>query len=138
MIYQAMTFKDAYERYILLPENAGILSRLPLLTTSIDGESYVILAVKNLVVVGIYAFEDYDQENIQTLYIQVDKKYQNKGIATELIQELFNWARINEKSIISSPFSKQGERYIKDKLKNLAKQYDINYYISLEEFEWFN
>ena len=138
MIYQAMTFKEAYQKYFILKENEDIFNRLYFLTTSIDGESYIILALDNNKIIGSYAFEDYDQYNIQTLYLQVDKNYKNKGIATELIHQLFNWAEKNDKGVISSPFSPEGEKYIKKKLIRLSKEYDINYYINVQEFDWFN
>jgi len=138
MIYQTMKFKEAYQYYFTLEENIDILNRLSFVSTSLDGESYIILATENNFVVGVYAFENYNKDNIITLYIQVDESYKNQGIATQLTKELFVWAKENQKGIISSQFSKDGQKYMKHKLLELAPKYNVDFYLSEEEFDWFN
>jgi GNAT superfamily N-acetyltransferase len=133
-----MKLKEAYKNFLDHNENFDVFNRLPFLTTSLDGESYVVLATEKRFVVGVYAFENYDKNNIKTLYIQVDKNYRNKGVATQLIKNLFTWAKQNNKGIIISQFSEDGKKYIKHKLLELSEEYKINFYLTEEEFEWFN
>lgn len=138
MIYKTMKFKEAYTNYFLSKENNDLLTRLNFITTSIDGNSYIILALEDCKIVGTYAFEEYDTNNIFTLYIQVDKEYQNKGIATNLIKELFYWTKYNKKGIISSKFSEAGKKYIKNKFLEFSIEYNVPFYINEEEYQWFN
>lgn len=138
MIYHTMKFKEAYKDYFNLEENSDILTRLPFVSTSLDGDSYIILATKNNLVVGVYAFENYDKNTIITLYVQVDDNYKNQGIATELTKKLFIWAKENKKEIISSQFSEDGQKYMKHKLLELAPEYNVRFYLNEDEFDWFN
>lgn len=138
MIYHTMKFKEAYENYFKMNENSDIFNRLSFLTTSLDGESYIILATENNFIVGVYAFENYDRNNIKTLYVQVDQNYKNKGIASEMAKKMFSWAKANKKGIISSQFSEDGKKYMRNKLLDFSEQYGVRFYLSEEEFEWFN
>lgn len=133
-----MKFKEAYENYFKMNENSDIFNRLSFLTTSLDGESYIILATENNFIVGVYAFENYDRNNIKTLYVQVDQNYKNKGIASEMAKKMFSWAKANKKGIISSQFSEDGKKYMRNKLLDFSEQYGVRFYLSEEEFEWFN
>lgn len=138
MIYRTMKFKKAYNDYFFLEDNKDIFTRLNLTTSSIDGESFIILALNGLKVVGTYAFENYDINNIKTLYLQVEGNYKNKGIGTQLIKILFDWAKDRQLGIITSQFSVEGERYVKNQLRDLAEEYNINYFSNVEEYEWFD
>lgn len=138
MIYQIVKFKEAYKNYFQLKENQNILQRLDFMTASIDGEEEMIIAKDVNKIIGVHAYTNFNNDFIKISYIQVDKEYQKQGIATELMKILIQWAKENKKGIISSQYSESGQKYVKNQMKKFAQEYDVNYFTSEEEFNWFD
>lgn len=56
-------------------------------------------------------------------FVSVDPKYQDKGYASKLYNEIFQYAKANNKSVASTPYSEEGQQ----KLKSLGKRYAEKY-----------
>lgn len=92
------------------------------------GNNYIfIVAVIDHDIIGnIALFHSKKNNNSYVLdSIGVSEDYQNKGIASSLIEKMFSFF-MNEKifNIIISSYNEEGKEKIKHKMKNISKKYD--------------
>ena len=57
------------------------------------------------------------------MHIAVDPAYQNKGLATHLLEELFSYLRIHNLELVRSSPSDQGKLYIQPVMQRLRAKY---------------
>jgi len=138
MTIQFMIFKECVDKIFILNENKNIFERLSLMTSVLDGNSIIFLKKINNKVIASYVVNKYTEDTLETIFIEVDKDYRNQGVATELMKAVINYCKNHNKKIITSDFSKEGEKYIKCQMRNIANENNVNYYTSKEEYEWFN
>jgi hypothetical protein len=99
-----------------------------------DNVKYVVLKDKDIIV-GIlkekiilgYKYENYIIEDSRTImYISINKQYQNRGYSKILLNNYFLYLMENNyNKIYLSPYSKMGYMYLRNKLHNLAKEFNI-------------
>lgn len=99
-----------------------------------DNVKYVVLKDKDIIV-GIlkekiilgYKYENYIIEDSRTImYISINKQYQNRGYSKILLNNYFLYLKENNyNKIYLSPYSKMGYMYLRNKLHNLAKEFNI-------------
>lgn len=133
-----MIFKECVDKIFILNENKNIFERLSLMTSVLDGNSIIFFKKINNKVIASYVVNKYTEDTLETIFIEVDKDYRNQGVATELMKAVINYCKNHNKKIITSDFSKEGEKYIKCQMRNIANENNVNYYTSKEEYEWFN
>lgn len=138
MTIQFMKFKDCVNVFYNKKENKDIYQRLSLMTSVLDGNSIIFFKELDEKIVAAYVVNDYEMNTLETIFIQVDKEYRSNGLAKELMTEVIIYCKENNKKIITSNFSKEGEKYIKNQMRRIADRYNVEYYISIDEYKWFN
>lgn len=133
-----MIFKECVDKIFILNENKNIFERLSFMTSVLDGNSTIFFKELNEKIIAAYVLNNYEKNTLETIFIQVDKDYRGKGFATELMTEVIIYCKENNKKIITSDFSKEGEKYIKSQMRTIADKYNVDYYTSIDEYKWFN
>jgi ribosomal protein S18 acetylase RimI-like enzyme len=78
-------------------------------------------------IVGLAELEQ-QTDNPQNLWIQfisVDPEFQDQGYASKLMEEVFRFAKENNKSLETSLYSKDGYLKLKPKMKELAEKFGV-------------
>jgi ribosomal protein S18 acetylase RimI-like enzyme len=138
--FEVIRLKDLVKNYFNIAVNAELFneeSRLDLLKSSISGDDIILSVFDNDKIIAVCALEifEHDINFFYMKYITVDKDYRNKGIGSFLMEEKFKYAQDKNKGIVSSPFTKDGLKYLKEKDKCLAKKYDILYFPNEDGFK---
>lgn len=60
-------------------------------------------------------------------FVSVDPKYQGKGYASKLYDEIFRYAKEKNMSVASTPYSDDGHRQLKTLGSRYAEKYGVNY-----------
>ena len=60
------------------------------------------------------------------IYVEVEEEYQNKGIATKLLERFFQIISKKDYSFDMSGYLEAGDKYLKAKLDDLVKKYNID------------
>ncbi len=138
MTIKSMKYKECVDVFFVKDENKDIFERLTLMTSVLDGQSIIFFKEYNNKIIGAYVIKEYNKSTFETVFIQVDKNYRSKGIAKELMNEVIKFCKNHNKKIITSEFSNEGEKYIKSQMRQIANENEVDYYISEEEYYWFN
>jgi ribosomal protein S18 acetylase RimI-like enzyme len=65
----------------------------------------------------------YDKKQIWLMHIAVDPAYQNKGLATRLLEELFKYLKIRDLELVRSSPSDDGKLYVQPVMQRLRAKY---------------
>lgn len=87
-----------------------------------DKETFIVLT-DNDKILGVSGIQKsfYDKDLLWLLYISVDEKHRNKGVASLIVHNIFTYAHDRHLGISISRYSDDGELYLKkviDKEKN--------------------
>lgn len=138
--YAVMSLKDLFLNFFDKKENSDLFlenSRLKFIGTSINPEEVMLCVFDKEKLIGICCLEKYKEKCFYKRYISVDPMYQKQGIGNFLLEEQYKYAKKMGLSLIDSLYSKEGERYLKEKAKKMANYYDITIYKNEEEYDLF-
>ena len=97
--------------------------------------SYSIIE-ENDVIVGIgRLLKERGSDNRTIASISIDPAYQNKGYGRKLLDEMFRFAKENNWSLKSSPYTKDGWEKLKPLVDELVKKHEIEF--TDKEEKWF-
>ena len=86
-------------------------------------EHFVIFDGKKLIADLSIQANPHDKRQIWLMHIAVDPAYQNKGLATKLLEELFRYLKIHDLELVRSTPSDQGKLYIQPVMQRLRAKY---------------
>lgn len=87
-----------------------------------DERIYPLIKINDIIVALSELEKDpYKENNWWIKFLSVDPKYQNKGYARKLLDEMFNYAKNNNLSLENSIYSKEGEKKLKHILEEKIK-----------------
>lgn len=66
------------------------------------------------------------EENVYWItFISVDPKYQGKGFASKLVEEIFKFAKENNVSLRNSRYTEQGDQKLRNKIHEYSEKYNV-------------
>jgi GNAT superfamily N-acetyltransferase len=91
-----------------------------------EGKHFPIIEIENQIV-GLAELEEdpNNSGNLWIKFISVDPQFQGMGLASQLIEDIFQYAKENNKSLETSLYSEDGSLKLKPKLKKLAEKYEV-------------
>jgi GNAT superfamily N-acetyltransferase len=81
-------------------------------------------------IVGLSKLEKdpYKNKNLWILFISIDPKYQNKGYASRLAEEIFRYAKKEGYSLETSSYTEIGYEKLKSLFNKLAEEYSVKFF----------
>ena len=94
--------------------------------TGIKVRQYSIVEVDGLTV-GLSELENdpYREGNLWLKFISVDPKYQGKGYASRLTEEVFRYAKESGYTVQPSTYTKDGDKKLKRKIEEMSEKYSV-------------
>lgn len=86
-------------------------------------EHFVIFDGKKLIADLSVQVNPYNHKQLWLMHIAVDPAYQNKGLATKLLEELFRYLKLRDLELVRSSPSDQGKLYIQPVMQRLRDKY---------------
>lgn len=91
-------------------------------------KSFPIVEVENEIVgLGELEKSPHEEKMLWIKFLSVDPKYQGKGYATKLAEEIFRFAQQEGFSLKGSIYSDEGEQKLKHLFSRFAEQFSVNY-----------
>jgi GNAT superfamily N-acetyltransferase len=80
-------------------------------------------------IVGLSELEKspYTDKTFWIQFLSVDPKYQNKGYASRLAEEIFRFAKQEDYSLETSSYTEVGYEKLKDLFNKMAQKYSVNF-----------
>lgn len=92
-------------------------------TETVPNRNFFIAVDPAKKIVGLIAFVEksfFKEDCLGLAYLSIDPEFRNRGLASKLATELFNYARTQSKGISISWYEPMGEQYLKPVMQRIA------------------
>ena len=118
------------DKRFLSKEEGGVFGYSALEETSIYKEDFHFPVIKigdKIIGLSKLQKDPYKDKNYWIQFLSIDPKYQEKGYASKLAEEIFRFAKQEGYSLETSSYTEIGYEKLKDLFNKLAEQYSVNF-----------
>ncbi|MFA6446051.1 MAG: GNAT family N-acetyltransferase [Candidatus Paceibacterota bacterium] len=118
------------DKRFLSKEEGGVFEYSALEGTSINKEDFHFPVIKigdNIIGLSKLQKDPYKDRNYWIQFLSIDPKYQEKGYASKLAEEIFRFAKQKGYSLETSSYTGIGYLKLKGLFRKLAEKYSVNF-----------
>ena len=122
--------REIVDTYARMPENENLFKRFKYLSPRHLENEEVLTVLDGKQIVGAAGLEKspYEENVYWMKYVEVDSRVREKGIASKLIQAMFDFARKRKTRLRSSSYSDMGDLRLKKVVDRVRTEYpDVPY-----------
>jgi GNAT superfamily N-acetyltransferase len=108
-------------------EEGGVFEYFNLMHAGRDSKFPVVKEGDKIVGLSELEKSPYADKTFWIQFLSIDPKYQNKGYASKLAEEIFRFAKQEEYSLETSSYTEIGYEKIKGLFNKLAEKYYVNF-----------
>lgn len=125
LVYKGNNLPQDYR--FLSEEEGGVFKYFSLMHMGRENKFPVVK--ENNKIVGLSELEKspYSEKTFWIQFLSIDPKYQNKGYASKLAEEIFRFAKQEGYSLETSSYTEIGYEKLKTLFNKLAEKYSVNF-----------